>query len=251
MCATGDSSAFRLDQDGRDPNGIELSKVPPELKEGLNMLGLDLGLIPVVLSAISVANGGFGTYLLLRKQNTWKDLSEKLGKIDRVEVQIKAEEKLISWLSDADSIMSSMRPRIVNRFIMLLIISISVCGFSFFDLPDSIPFGLGKSIVLENTLPSNGRIEFIDLMMLFINLLASLIYFQYKFLFGKIEREFLQNIGAIHKKFYEKFTIPAMKKINDSIRYDDDGIIIRNDYLKEIKELRKEFINIIWKQVKK
>ena len=68
---------------------------------------------------------------------------------------------------------------------------------------------------ITQTLP---RFDWIDLFVIFIQIISGLVNYSFYFLRPE-EKEFLQNVSALHSKFYKMYAFPAIEKFNYKVRH--------------------------------
>lgn len=162
------------------------------------------GLISAVAGGVSAVAGVWGLRVQLRRISVFRELRDDLERVRKWKSWKKAgkESQLLDIMERASIVIGPLQRRLVERFILLLLVIFSFCIGIMVDLPGEL---LGFR-----------RLEPVDIILVVFQVVAGVVN-RTPFLLDRDSKQFLEILVVINSRFYRVFVVPAMREFNREV----------------------------------
>lgn len=181
--------------------------------------------MPIISGVASTVIAGIDLYFArFRKINAFADLRNELEKISGSNKNTQKGKLITDWLAHGELILGPLKERIVTRFVYVLFI---IVGMSLAAFVGKWKAGTNGDEIITFVLPV------LQMMVIVVSKTNRVIRPE--------EKTFLKNLMALHRGFYENYTVPAIRRFNNEMKDVDP--------LKELVEFYEVEERETWKAI--
>jgi hypothetical protein len=156
--------------------------------------------MPIISGVASTVIAGIDLYFArFRKVNAFADLKNELEKISKSNKNAQKGKLITDWLAHGELILGPLKERIVTRFVYVLL---TIVGMSL------------AAFVSEKYTGAKGD----EITTFILPVMQVLVVVVPNRVIRSEEKIFLKNLMALHRGFYENYTVPAIRRFNDEMK---------------------------------
>lgn len=158
--------------------------------------------MPIISGVGSAIIAGVDLYFArFRKVNAFADLKNQLEKISKSNKDAQKVKLITDWLAHGELILGPLKERIVTRFVYVLV---TIVGISLTAFLSERSTGLKGDEITTFVIPA------LQILVVVVSKTNRVIRPE--------EKTFLTNLLALHRGFYENYTLPAIRRFNDEMK---------------------------------